>query len=74
MKKTIYLAANKSGQIRVFTTKPERDEKWGIFTGEHVGCISTLFMIFEADGMKVPDLKFSDEPRKYSISIDEEDG
>lgn len=73
MKKTVYLAANKSGQVRVFTTKPERDEHFGIFVGESIGCISTLFMIFEADGMQVPDLKFSDEPRKYSISIDEDD-
>lgn len=73
MKKTIYLAANKSGQVRVFTTKPERDEKWGLWLGESVGCISTLFMLFEADGMQVPDLKFSDEPIKYSISIDEDD-
>lgn len=71
MTKEVYIAANKSGQIRVFTTYPERNDSFGIFVGDHVGCISTLFMLFEADGMDLPDLKFNDEPRKFRITIEE---
>lgn len=71
MKKEVYIAANKSGQIRVYTTYPERNEHFGIFTGEHIGCISTLFMLFESDGMKLPDIKYKDEPRKFVITIEE---
>ena len=71
MTKEVYIAANKSGQIRVFTTYPERNDSCGIFVGENIGCISTLFMLFEADGMALPNLKFNDEPRKFRITIEE---
>lgn len=71
MKKEVYIAANKSGQIRVFTNLPERNDAFGIWVGDSVGCISTIFMLFEADGMEVPALKFCDEPRKFTITIEE---
>ena len=70
-KKKIWLACSKKGQVRVFTSLPVRDEHWGMWLGEAVGCISTLFMLFEADGMEVPDINFNDEPRKLTITIEE---
>ena len=70
-KKKIWLACSKKGQVRVFTTCPVRDDHWGIWLGESIGCISTLFMLFEADGLEVPNINFNDEPRKYTITIEE---
>lgn len=68
-KKKIWLVCTKKGQIRVYTSYPVRDEKWGVFLGESIGCISTLFMLFEADGMEIPPLKWEDEPYPMEISI-----
>lgn len=77
-KKKIWLACSKKGQVRVFTTCPVRDGHWGMWLGESVGCISTLFMLFESDGMEIPPLTWKDEPYAMEISItpcyeDEED-
>ena len=69
-KKKIWLACSKKGQVRVFTSLPVRDEHWGMWLGEAVGCISTLFMLFEADGMEVPPLSWRDAPVAMEISID----
>lgn len=55
--------------MRVFTTRPERDENFGIWVGEHVGCISMVFMLFESDGMEVPNQKWSDDPIEMELSI-----
>ena len=69
MKKTIYVATSKKGQMRVFTTKPVRDEHFGVWVAESIGCISTLFMLFEADGMEVPVQTWHDEPIEFEITI-----
>ena len=69
-KKRIWLACSKKGQVRVFTSYPVRDDHWGIWCAESVGCISTLFMLFEADGLEIPPLKWSDSPVAMEISID----
>lgn len=69
MKRSIWYAVSKSGQGRVFTTLPVRNPHWGIWEGESVGCISTLFMIFEADGLELPNLTFKDEPVELELSI-----
>lgn len=53
----------------MFTTKPERDEHFGVWLGESCGCISATFMLFEADGMEVPDIKWKDAPVEFEISI-----
>jgi len=69
MKKEVYIAASKTGQIRVFTSFPERNESFGVWVGESVGCISMLVMMMEADGMELPDLKWSDEPVELKLSL-----
>ena len=69
MKKEVYIAASKTGQIRVFTSFPERNESFGVWVGESVGCISTLVMMMEADGMELPDLEWSDEPVELKLSL-----
>ena len=55
--------------MRVFTTLPEREEAFGIWVGESVGCISMVFMLFESDGMEVPNQKWSDDPIEMELSI-----
>lgn len=78
-KKKIWLACSKKGQVRAFTTYPIREEKLGVWLAESVGCISTLFMLFESDGIiETPPLTWKDEPYAMEISItpcheDEED-
>lgn len=69
MKRKIWYAVSKYGQGRVFTTLPVRNQHWGLWEGESVGCISTLFMIFEADGLELPNMTFKDEPVELELSI-----
>ena len=69
MKKEVYIAASKSGQIRVFTSFPERNESFGVWVGDSVGFISSLVMLFEADGFELPHLTWKDEPVELEISI-----
>lgn len=69
MKKEVYIAASKSGQIRVFTSFPERNESFGVWVGDSVGFISSLVMLFEADGLELPHLTWKDEPVELEISI-----
>lgn len=69
MKKKIWYAVSKKGQGRVFTTKPERNEHWGLWEGESVGCISTTFMIFEADGLELPAISWKDDAVELELSI-----
>jgi len=70
MKKKLWYAVSGSGQGRIFTAKPERDEHFKIWLGESVGCISTTFMIFESEGMAVPNLKWTDDPVGLTLSIE----
>lgn len=69
MKKKIYIATSKTGQMRVFTSVPERDQHFGIWCGDSVGCISMVFMLFESDGMHVPNQKWDDDPIELELSI-----
>ena len=65
----LWYAVNGKGQGRVFTTQPEREENFKVWLAESVGCISTLVMMMEADGMELPDLKWSDEPVELKLSL-----
>lgn len=69
MTRDIWYAVSKRGQGRVFTTKPERNDHWGIWEGESVGFISMLVMEMEADGFELPMLKWSDDPVKLTITL-----
>lgn len=70
MSKKIYYAVNKKGQGRIFTTKPERDEHWGLWLGENVGCITMTVMLFESEGLiEFPPMTWNDDPVEYEITI-----
>lgn len=66
---TIWYAVSKTGQGRVFTTKPERNDHFGIWVGEHVGFVSSLFMWAESEGLRLPDLKWNDDPVPMTVTI-----
>lgn len=57
---TIWYAVSKTGQGRVFTSRPERHEQFGIWVGESIGFISSLFMWMEAEGFTLPTMGWSD--------------
>lgn len=69
MTKKVWYAVSRKGQGRIFTSCPVRNETFGIFEGESIGCISTLFMLFEGDGFRLPRRKFEDDPIELEISI-----
>lgn len=69
MTKTLYYAVSKGGQGRIFTSLPIRSEHWGMWLGEGIGAISTVFMIFESEGLEVPDITWKDEPVEVELSI-----
>lgn len=67
---TIWYAVSKSGQGRVFTSKPERDGHFGIWVGESIGFVSSLFLWFEAEGFRIENMAWQDEPKELTISIE----
>ena len=50
----VYYAVDKEGGGHVYMTMPERDDHSGGWLGDQMGCVSALFMMLEADGMKLP--------------------
>lgn len=69
MTKKLWYAVSRKGQGRVFTTCPVRDEHFGVWLGASAGCISTTFMLFEADGLELPNLKWGDDPVQLELTI-----
>lgn len=67
----IWFAVNKHGQGRVFTSKPERDGHFGIWVGDTIGFVSSMVMWFEAEGFRIENMTWQDEPKKLTISIEE---
>lgn len=65
----LWYAMSKKGQGRVFTSLPVRSEPFGCWVGDSVGAVSTVFMLMEAEGMAVPDLKWKDEPVEMTLTI-----
>lgn len=64
----IWYALSKTGQGRVFTTCPERNEHFGIWVGESIGCVSTLFLLLESEGFIPPAIKWSDAPVAITLT------
>lgn len=65
----LWYAVSKKGQGRIYTSLPVRNEHWGIWEADSVGAVSTVFMLMEAEGMEVPDLKWKDEPVEMTLTI-----
>jgi len=67
--KSIWLASSRAGQLRVFTSPPDRDERLGVWLGQSMGCVSSLLMLMESEGMRLPEMKWTDEPVKIMIRL-----
>ena len=68
----LYFAVSRSGQGRVFTTKPVRMEELGVWDGKAVGYLSMFMIMAEYNGFKLPDISWDDEPRKIIITVENE--
>ena len=66
----IFYAVNKSGQAKVFTTYPARDEHRNIWIGDiNVAVISFVDCIETVYGFKLPEISWKDEPVTITIRI-----
>lgn len=71
MKKELWYAVNRSGQGMVFMSKPEWDDRLGIWVGRQSGCVSAFFSELEYEGFFAPPLqKCSDPPTRIILSLD----
>ena len=70
MKVKAWLAASKGGQLKIFDTKPERNEAFGIWVGNMTTAMMVFLMEIESRGMELPNMTWNDEPVEVSISFD----
>lgn len=70
IEKTIWYAVSSRGQGVIFTEKPSRLKKIGVWAGKIEGCYCSVVADMEAEGLlKLPSLTYSDEPIELKISI-----
>jgi hypothetical protein len=68
--KKIWYAVSRKGQGRVFTSKPTREERLGVWVGESVGCISMTVMLMESEGLiEFPPMTWKDEPLELKLEL-----
>lgn len=66
----IWYAVSGRGQGQIFTTKPERNSHFRLWTGHIEGCVSTLVCLMAAEGeLKLPLITWEDDPLELKISI-----
>lgn len=70
--KKLWYAVSGTGQGRVFTTFPVRDDHFKIWCAESVGCISMTVMLLESEGLLTfPPMTWNDEPIEFELSINQ---
>jgi hypothetical protein len=70
MTKKIWYAVSGKGQGKIFTTFPVRDEKFKVWLGESIGCITMTVMLFESEGLiEFPPITWDDDAVAYEITI-----
>ena len=68
--KTLYYAVSRRGQGVVFSDKPERVEKIGIWSGTIEGIYNSVVADMEAEGfLELPNLSYKDEPVELKLTI-----
>ena len=65
----IYYAVNRSGQGRVFTSVPVKNDAIGVYSGDSAGNLTMFVMMMVSRGFKLPAITYDDEPVKLKISI-----
>ena len=58
------------GQGCVFTTKPIRNEHFGIWEGTITSCVSMLVVMMVSEGFLMPDIKWKDDAVELRISLE----
>ena len=67
---TIYYAVNKSGQVVVFVSRPERNEHRNIWVGDMNAAVTRFIDCLEtAFGYELPSISWKDEPVELKLSI-----
>ena len=68
--KKIWYAVSGTGQGRIYTSCPVRNEHWKLWEAESVGCVSMVVMLLESEGvLSLPNLTWDDEPVELELSI-----
>ena len=68
--KKLYYAVSSRGQGVVFTQKPERVDKIGVWAGKIEGCYCSVVGDLEAEGLlRLPNLSYSDEPVELKLTV-----
>ena len=65
----IYYAVSRKGQGRIFTERPIRDVKLGVWVGESAGYISMTVILMQTSGFKLPELTWEDAPVRLELSL-----
>lgn len=71
--KELYYAVSRRGRGGVFTSLPVRNEHFGLWEGKMETCYSSVISDMEADGLALPDISFSDEPVRMTITVSYEE-
>ena len=69
MEYKLWYAVSMQGQGRVFTSKPVRERKSGLWRGESVGWISLFVMKMETAGFRLPAISWDDEPVEIKLTL-----
>ena len=65
-----WYAVSKSGRGRLYVDCPIRNEKFGVWEGRQLMYIIETLWLFQSDGFLLPDLTWSDEPKKIVLSFE----
>ncbi len=66
---SLWYAVSKTGQGRIFTSKPVRNGNFGIWTGNHLGFATETVIYMETEGFTLPTLRWDDEPIKLALTL-----
>ena len=68
--KLLWYAVSARGQGVIFTDKPERVDKLGLWSGTIEGCYCSVVADMEANGLvELPEISYKDDPVELKLSI-----
>lgn len=68
--KKLWYAVSATGQGHIFTEKPEREEKLGVWKGRIVGCYCAVVIDMATEGLiRLPKLNWRNEPVELKLTI-----
>lgn len=64
-----WLAASKGGQLKIFDTKPERNDAFKIWVGNMTTSMMMFLLEMEGRGLELPRMTYDDEPKEISVEL-----